>query len=48
MDSRPNSKRDDPTAPTPAAELTATLWCLAVLLVVVLLAHWGIREIYSN
>jgi hypothetical protein len=47
VDSRPNSNRDDP-APTPAAELTAMLWCLAVLLAVLLLAYWWSGEIYSS
>lgn len=47
-DSRANSNRDDPWRPTPAAGRTATLWCLAVLLAVFLLTHWGISEIYSN
>ena len=31
----------------PADELTATLWCLAVLLAVLLGAHWLAATIYS-
>jgi hypothetical protein len=32
----------------PARSSQATLWCLAVLLAVLLLAYWGMREIYST
>ena len=50
MDTGPNPRRrrNDSAAPTPAAELTVTLWCVAVLLAVLLTAYWGIGEIYSN
>ena len=45
--------REDPGARTQKArsagqELSATLWCLAVLLAVLLLAYWGMREVYST
>jgi hypothetical protein len=48
MDPRKDSRREKPQARSAAVELAVTLWCLAVLLGVLLLVHWGFREIYST
>ncbi|MGH3021900.1 MAG: hypothetical protein ACRDNR_17330 [Gaiellaceae bacterium] len=48
MDPRQNYKREEPEARSVAQEVTATLWCLALLLAVLLLVYWGFREIYST
>ena len=48
MDPGKGSRREDLGTRSAAPELTATLWCLAVLLAVVLLAYWGMRGIYSS
>lgn len=45
-DSR-NQPAREPERPSAAAELTASLWCAAVLLAVVLLADWFIGAIFS-
>jgi hypothetical protein len=48
MDQRQDSRREEPEARSAADELAVTLWCIAVLLAVLLLVHWGFREIYST
>jgi hypothetical protein len=48
MDRRRDSRREDLEARSASQEFTATLWCLAVLLAVLLLAYWGMREVYST
>lgn len=40
-------RREEPELRSTTEELTATLWCAAVLLAVLLLACWGLREIYA-
>ena len=47
MDPRKDSRREELTR-SAGQELTATLWCLAVLLAVVLLAYWGMHGVYSS
>ena len=47
MDPSKNSRREELTR-SAGQELTATLWCLAVLLAVVLLAYWGMHGVYSS
>jgi hypothetical protein len=43
-------QRDDDRLepPRPLDELTATLWCTAALLAVLLAAYWFAAAIYSN
>ena len=48
MNRRKNSRREELEARSAGQELSATLWCLAVLLAVLLLAYWGMREVYST
>lgn len=48
MDPTRDSRRDGQLTRSAAQELTATLWCLAVLLAVVLLVYWGMRGVYSS
>lgn len=48
MDPRKDSRREGLGTRSAGQELTATLWCLAVLLAVVLLAYWGMRGVYSS
>jgi hypothetical protein len=43
----PREGRRDQLELSPADELTATLWCLAVLLAVLLGAYWLAAAIYS-
>jgi hypothetical protein len=42
----PGARRQE--ARSAGEELSATLWCLAVLLAVLLLAYWGMHEVYST
>lgn len=44
---RPRAGRRDELELSPANDLTATLWCLAVLLAVLLGAYWLAAAIYS-
>jgi hypothetical protein len=44
---RPRDGRRDELELNPADDLTATLWCLAVLLAVLLGAYWLAAAIYS-
>jgi hypothetical protein len=46
MDSRYQPEHE-PEPRSAAEELTASLWCVAVLLAVVLLAHWSIDAMFS-
>ena len=46
-DQRPRDGRREELELSPAGGLTATLWCLAVLLAVVLGAYWLAAAIYS-
>jgi hypothetical protein len=46
MSSRMDSKRDRET-PSPADELTATLWCAVALLAVVLVTYWWAGAAYG-
>jgi hypothetical protein len=46
MDAERGDERREP--PRPLHELTATLWCLAALLAVLLAAYWFAAAIYSN
>ena len=48
MDPSKNARREEQLTHSAAQELTATLWCLVVLLAVVLLAYWGMRGVYSS
>jgi hypothetical protein len=48
MDRRRDSRREELETRSASQELSATLWCLAVLLAVLLLAYWGMREVYST
>ena len=48
MDPRQDSRRKEAEARSAADELAVTLWCAAVLLMVLLLVQWGLREIYST
>jgi hypothetical protein len=44
---RPRDGHRDELEFSPADDLTATLWCFAVLLAVLLGAHWLAAAIYS-
>jgi hypothetical protein len=48
MEPREDPRREEAKARSAGEELSATLWCLAVLLAVLLLAYWGMREVYST
>jgi hypothetical protein len=47
MDTRDHPPRE-PKPLSAAQELTATLWCVAVLLAVLLLAYWFVGQVYST
>ena len=47
MDSSGHPPRE-PRPLSAAQELTATLWCVAVLLAVLLVAYWFVAQIYST
>jgi hypothetical protein len=46
MDTRDHPPREPKTL-SAAQELTATLWCVAALLAVLLLAYWFVGQVYS-